>query len=127
MKKSLLLISAVLMMLTPMFLNGCAQKTAQLEGADYYTAVPKVQHERRYPHGHMMQPALGEEQNCEFNQATETYFCQYDWSGYTAVPKAKHERRYPHGHMMQPAPGEEENCEFNQATETYFCQFDWFE
>jgi hypothetical protein len=79
MKKSLFVSIVMLMMLVPMFFTtGCA-KQSKVAGADWYSAVPKAEHERRFPHGHKQIPGSNGE-NCVYNEKTETYFCQFDWS-----------------------------------------------
>ena len=78
MKKSLVLTIAMLMMLVPMFFaTGCATESSRRAGMDWYSEVPKAEHERRFPHGHEQIPGPGGE-NCVYDEKREIYLCQFD-------------------------------------------------
>jgi hypothetical protein len=85
MKKSYVMSIAMLMMLLSImfFATGCA-KQSTLAGTDWYDAVPKVEHEHRFPQGHKQKPSVKNEktvahEKCVYNEKTEIYFCQYHW------------------------------------------------
>jgi hypothetical protein len=77
MKKSNVMSVAMLLMLLSimLFATGCA-KQSTIAGTDWYDAVPEVEHERRFPHGHKQIPGPNYE-NCVYNEKTKTYFCQF--------------------------------------------------
>jgi hypothetical protein len=78
MKKLFVVTTAMLMLVSMFFVTGCA-KQFRPAGTDWYTEVPKAEHERRFPHGHKQVPGPGGEK-CVYNERTEAYFCQFDWS-----------------------------------------------
>ena len=76
MKNLVVVTVAMLMMGTMFFATGCA-KQASLQGMDWYSEVPKAEHERRFPQGH--KPLVGPNgENCVYDEKTETYLCQFD-------------------------------------------------
>ena len=125
MKKLLVLVAAMLMLLVSLlFSTGCTTQPGG--GRDWFMEVPKVEHESRYPKGHKQTSAVPYE-NCVYNEKTQSYFCQLDWSesGLMKVPKGEYERRYPKGHKQ--TPGQQEACVYNEKTQSYFCRPDWSE
>lgn len=84
MKRKLLITSSMLMLMALVLASGCAQQTKTV-GIDYYAEdvykmVPRAEHEKRFPHGHMKK-AGDENKRCYYNEGTAAYFCQYwgDW------------------------------------------------
>jgi len=78
MKRHRVVTAAIVMILSMFFAGGCVNHTNRL-GVDWYAAVPEAEHERRFPHGHKQLPGP-EGENCVYNEQTQTYFCQFDWS-----------------------------------------------
>lgn len=76
MKNLVVVTMTMLMMGGMLFATGCA-KQASLQGMDWYSAVTKAEHERRFPQGHKHVPGPNGE-NCVYDEETETYFCQFD-------------------------------------------------
>jgi hypothetical protein len=70
-------IAMVTMLLSLFFIVGCANQSKPL-GMDWYSEVPKAEHDRRFPHGHKQIPGPKGE-NCVYNEATNTYFCQFHY------------------------------------------------
>lgn len=76
--KSLIVMTMAMVIFGSMFFAAGCNKQANRQGTDWYAAVPKVEHERRFPHGHKHIPGPNGE-NCVYNEKTQTYFCQFDW------------------------------------------------
>ena len=84
MKRKLFLTSSMLMLMALVLASGCAQQT-KVAGIDYYAEdvykmVPRAEHEKRFPHGHVKK-AGDENKHCYYNKGTDAYFCQFwgDW------------------------------------------------
>ena len=75
MKNSLLVTTTALMMIQMLLTISCARHSEMDKGS--YLEVPKAKHEKQFPHGHGTAPPEGE--NCYFNKATNSYFCEFDW------------------------------------------------
>lgn len=81
MKKLFVVTAAMLMLVSMFFATGCAKQSRPAAGmdTDWYAEVPKAKHERRFPQGHKQLPGPDGEK-CVYNEKTESYFCQFDWS-----------------------------------------------
>ncbi len=77
MKKSLVVTITMLVMLVPMlFATGCATESPRRAGMDWYSEVPKTDHELRFPQGHEQVPPG--KVNCDYDEKRGVYLCQFD-------------------------------------------------
>lgn len=81
MKKTSLILSSVLILLSFIVVSGCSQHSNNLSGTEYYDddmykMVPKAKHEKRFSGGHLNKPG-DKEKRCYYEKGTPAYFCQY--------------------------------------------------
>jgi hypothetical protein len=81
MKKTSLIISTVLILLSLIVVSGCSQHSNNLSGTEYYDddmykMVPKAKHEKRFSGGHLNNHG-DKEKRCYYEKDTPAYFCQY--------------------------------------------------
>ena len=82
MKKTSLILSSVLVLLSLIVVSGCSQHSNNLSGNEYYDddayrMVPKTKHEKRFPGGHVDTQENDKEKRCYYEKGTPAYFCQY--------------------------------------------------
>lgn len=75
MKKSTGVTIAMLVTLVPMlFASGCATNSKRA-GMDWYSEVPKAEHELHFPHGH---ESASKKMNCVYDEKRQVYLCQFE-------------------------------------------------
>ncbi len=76
MKKSLVVKITMFMMMVPMFFaTGCA-KESKRGGMDWYSEIPRAEHELRFPQGHEKIPPG--KINCVYDEKRKIYLCQFE-------------------------------------------------